>query len=195
MFRSSTILRELVQSLAKVTFLLKHLAKLRYCILCGDVAACRKTVCVLFVVQTSLWYNANTMLPAGRPATSCVHYTTSCVCMCSLLNEALKDWDSRPIASNVGVKVKKELERVWREAVVAYLCHVISLYITINQQDAAVCSQFYFTAGSLHVSGAFHTHHQEYIKLYLQPPVQVILSLQLPSSNVAKFGLDVYRRV
>ena len=27
----------------------------------------------------SLWYNAPTMLPAGgRPATSCVHYTTSC---------------------------------------------------------------------------------------------------------------------
>ena len=27
----------------------------------------------------SLWYNAPTMLPAGHlPATSCVHYTTSC---------------------------------------------------------------------------------------------------------------------
>ena len=27
----------------------------------------------------SLWYNAHTMLPAGgRPATSSVHYTTSC---------------------------------------------------------------------------------------------------------------------
>ena len=26
----------------------------------------------------SLWYNAPTMLPAGRPATSWVHYTTSC---------------------------------------------------------------------------------------------------------------------
>ena len=27
----------------------------------------------------SLWYNASTMLPAGgRPATSCVHYTTNC---------------------------------------------------------------------------------------------------------------------
>ena len=48
MFRSSTILRELVQSLAKVTLLLK----LRSCILCGDVAACREMACVLFVVQT-----------------------------------------------------------------------------------------------------------------------------------------------
>jgi hypothetical protein len=28
----------------------------------------------------SLWYNAPTMLPAGgRPATSWVHYTTSCI--------------------------------------------------------------------------------------------------------------------
>ena len=47
MFRSSTMLRELVQTLAKVTLLLKHSVKLRRCILCGDVAAC-----VLFVVQT-----------------------------------------------------------------------------------------------------------------------------------------------
>jgi len=42
----STILRELVQSLDKVIFLLKHSVKLRRCILC-DVAACRETVCVL----------------------------------------------------------------------------------------------------------------------------------------------------
>ena len=39
MFRSSTILRELVQSLAKVTLPLKHPVKLRPSILCGDVAA------------------------------------------------------------------------------------------------------------------------------------------------------------
>jgi len=52
MFRSSTILRELVQSLDKVTLLLKHSVKLRRCILCGDVAACHKMACVLFVVQT-----------------------------------------------------------------------------------------------------------------------------------------------
>ena len=54
MFRSSTILRELVQSLAKVTLLLKHSVKLRRCILCGDVAACREMACVLFVVQTAV---------------------------------------------------------------------------------------------------------------------------------------------
>jgi len=52
MFRSSTIPRELVQSLTKVTLLLKHSVKLRRCILCGDVAACREIACVLFVVQT-----------------------------------------------------------------------------------------------------------------------------------------------
>ena len=50
MFRSLTILRELVQSLAKVIFLSKYSVKLRH-ILCGDVAACRETACVLFVVQ------------------------------------------------------------------------------------------------------------------------------------------------
>ena len=44
---------ELVQSLAKVTLLLKRSVKLRRCsILCGDVAACREMACLLFVVQT-----------------------------------------------------------------------------------------------------------------------------------------------
>ena len=52
MFRSSTILRELVQSLVKVTLLLKHSVKLHHCLLCGDVAACREMERVLFVVQT-----------------------------------------------------------------------------------------------------------------------------------------------
>ena len=52
MFRSSNILGELVQSLAKVTLLLKLSVKLRRCILCGDVAACREIACVLFVMQT-----------------------------------------------------------------------------------------------------------------------------------------------
>ena len=42
MFRSSTILKESVQSLAKITLVLKHSVKLRRCILCGDVAACRE---------------------------------------------------------------------------------------------------------------------------------------------------------
>jgi len=54
MFRSSTILSELVQSLAKVTLLLKHSVKLHHFILCGDVAACREMACVLFVVQTAV---------------------------------------------------------------------------------------------------------------------------------------------
>jgi len=37
MFWSSTILRDLVQSLAKVKLLLKNSVKLRHCILCGDI--------------------------------------------------------------------------------------------------------------------------------------------------------------
>ena len=40
MFRSSTIIWELVQSLAKVILLLKHSLQLRRFTLCGDVAAC-----------------------------------------------------------------------------------------------------------------------------------------------------------
>jgi len=38
---------------------------------------------------------------------------------------------------------------------------------------------------SLHVSGVHRTHHQEYIKLKLQLLVQVIVSAQQPSSDVA----------
>ena len=60
MFRSSTILRDLVQSLAKVTLLLKHSVKLRRYTLCEDVAACRGMACVLFVVQTAV---CNFILP------------------------------------------------------------------------------------------------------------------------------------
>ena len=58
MFRSLTILRELVQSLAKVTLLFKHSVKLCRHILCGDVAACREVACVLFVVQTDTQLNS-----------------------------------------------------------------------------------------------------------------------------------------
>ena len=43
MFRSTTIIRELVLNLAKVIFRLKHLVKLRRYMLFGDVAACHAT--------------------------------------------------------------------------------------------------------------------------------------------------------
>jgi len=43
MFQSSTILRELVQSLAKVIFLSKRSVKLCHHILFGDEAACCET--------------------------------------------------------------------------------------------------------------------------------------------------------
>jgi hypothetical protein len=42
---------ELVLRLAKVTLSLKHSVKLHR-ILCGDVAACREMVCMLFVAHT-----------------------------------------------------------------------------------------------------------------------------------------------
>ena len=47
-----------------------------------------------------------------------------------------------------------------------------------NNPTRCSCAQSvsFHCSVTLHVSGAFHTHHQEYIKLYLQPPVQVILS-------------------
>ena len=66
MFRSSTIPRELVQSPAKVIFLSKHSVKLCR-ILCGDVAACRETVCVLFVVQTIIPSSTQGLLPSHSP--------------------------------------------------------------------------------------------------------------------------------
>ena len=70
MFRSSTILRELVQSLAKVTLLLKHSIKLRRCVLCGDVAACREMACVLFVVQPAGCITNSTYAISRHAATS-----------------------------------------------------------------------------------------------------------------------------
>jgi len=51
MFRSTTIIRELVLHLAKVIFMFKHSVKLCRYILCGDVAACHRAVCVLCAVQ------------------------------------------------------------------------------------------------------------------------------------------------
>ena len=38
---------------------------------------------------------------------------------------------------------------------------------------------------TLHVSGVYRTHNQEYIKLELQLLVQVIVSQQQPSASVA----------
>jgi hypothetical protein len=49
MFRSSTVIRELVLSLAKV--ILKHSVKLGPYRLCGGVAACLGVACVLCAVQ------------------------------------------------------------------------------------------------------------------------------------------------
>ena len=80
MFRSSTILRELVQSLAKVTLVLKHSVQLRHYISSGDLAACRETACLLFVVQTDIESKAQiTNLSVSEQYTHqyCLH-TTLC---------------------------------------------------------------------------------------------------------------------
>ena len=52
MFRSTTIIRELVWNLAKVIFMLKLSVKLRRCMLFGNVAACHRAACVLFAQHT-----------------------------------------------------------------------------------------------------------------------------------------------
>ena len=44
---------------------------------------------------------------------------------------------------------------------------------------------FIYCKINLHVSGVHRTHHQEYIKLKLQPLLQVVVSVQQPSSSVA----------
>jgi hypothetical protein len=44
---------------------------------------------------------------------------------------------------------------------------------------------FIYCKITLNVSGVHRTHHQEYIKLELQPLAQVIVSEQQPSSDVS----------
>ena len=45
---------------------------------------------------------------------------------------------------------------------------------------------FIYCKINLHISGVHYTHHQQNVKLQMQPLVQVIVSEQQPSSNVAK---------
>ena len=47
---------------------------------------------------------------------------------------------------------------------------------------------------TLHFSGFVHAHHQEYIKLLTTASVTGHISLQLPSSNVAKLRLVIMVR-
>ena len=63
MFRSTTIIRELVQSMAKVIFMLKHSAKLCRYMLFGDVVACHKAACFVCCAN-------NTHAILGHAATS-----------------------------------------------------------------------------------------------------------------------------
>jgi hypothetical protein len=66
MFWSSTILRELVLSLAK--FILKHSVKLCPYRLCDSVAACLGVECVLCVVQNEI--ESGGVFFVARPSTS-----------------------------------------------------------------------------------------------------------------------------
>ena len=72
----------------------------------------------------------------------------------------------------------------------------VTLYSKCTHIDSKAtrynCSQsiLFYCKISLHVSGVFHTHHQEYRKLQVQNPVQDIWTVQLPSSNVAKATLE-----
>jgi hypothetical protein len=54
------------------------------------------------------------------------------------------------------------------------------LCILYNQQDATY-TMFFNTTSVLHVSGGFSAHHQELIKLYVQP---CVLSFFLLSTNL-----------
>ena len=54
MFRSTTIIRELVLNLAKVKFMLKHSVKLSHYKLFGDVAACHRVACVFVLCRMTL---------------------------------------------------------------------------------------------------------------------------------------------
>ena len=53
MFRSTTIIRELVLNLAKVIFMLKQSVKLRCYTLFGDVAACHGMAGVSYAAQNT----------------------------------------------------------------------------------------------------------------------------------------------
>jgi hypothetical protein len=53
MFRSTTVIRERVLSLAKVMFILKHSVKLCRYMIFGDVAACHRAECVLCAVRSA----------------------------------------------------------------------------------------------------------------------------------------------
>jgi hypothetical protein len=53
MFRSTTIIRELLLNLAKVIFMLKHSVKSRRYMLFGNVAACLRAAFMLCAVQVT----------------------------------------------------------------------------------------------------------------------------------------------
>ena len=63
MFRSSTIIRELVLNVSKDIFMLKHSVKLRRYLLCSCVAACHGMACVLYALQCRTLHSIQHVIP------------------------------------------------------------------------------------------------------------------------------------
>ena len=76
-----TIIRELVLHLAKVIPMLKHSVQLRRYILCGDVAACRRAVCVL---SRGVAVCCRAVFMLCRDVAACRRAV--CVCVCCVHN-------------------------------------------------------------------------------------------------------------
>ena len=51
----------------------------------------------------------------------------------------------------------------------AVYCEVNEMSILYNQRDATCTMFFIIIISALHISGGFSAHHQELIKLYVQP--------------------------
>ena len=65
------------------------------------------------------------------------------------------------------------------------------LLLSYNNPTSCSCAHsiLFHCSVSLHVSGAFHTHHQEYINCVFTASDTGHTSVQLPFSNVAEFEL------
>jgi hypothetical protein len=76
MFRSTTVIRELVLNLAKIIFMLKHSVKL-CCMLFGDVSAYHRAACVLCAVY-SAQHTTHTQLCDVLPHHQITYNFTEC---------------------------------------------------------------------------------------------------------------------
>jgi len=63
------------------------------------------------------------------------------------------------------INSKQKAERLWKQKGESDESSMCILY---NQRDATYTT-FFIIISALHVSGSFSAHHQEFIKLYVQP--------------------------